>query len=43
VDDRLAQSRSHTVPLDRHRLFLSTPEMGGLERYRRSYSDRAGG
>src|SRR5437870_15520 len=30
VDDRLAQSRSDAVPLDGHRLILSTPEMGGL-------------
>src|SRR5206468_6818314 len=29
VDDRLAQSRSDAVPLDGHRLVLSTPEMGG--------------
>src|SRR5215470_16311221 len=43
VNDRLAQSRSDAVPLDRHRLILSTPEMGGLERYRRSYSEPAAG
>jgi hypothetical protein len=30
VNDRLAQSRSDAVPLDGHRLFLSTPEIGGL-------------
>src|SRR5438477_8059790 len=30
VNDRLAQSRSDAVPLDGHRLILSTPEMGGL-------------
>src|SRR5437899_7160041 len=44
VDDRLAQSRSDAVPLDGHRLILSsTPEMGGLELYPRSYSERGAG
>src|SRR5258705_7178358 len=38
VDNRLAQPGSDAVTLDRHRLILSTPEMGP-ERYGRSYSD----